>query len=128
MIVGVAALVAIAAAIDDLMPGADHVAVVAILGLAMGIQTSATRHAAVADMTMPAATMVLHGLAHDSRLAGGTAERTWRRLGVLVGLLVGAAAGTALSGTHVWLGLASTAALILFAGLLVRTIAPSPAR
>jgi uncharacterized membrane protein YoaK (UPF0700 family) len=124
-LVGVSLLVGIAALLDAAATGEATLGVVAILSLAMGLQTSATRHAGVPDMTMPAATMVLHGLAHDSRLAGGTATRAWRRIGVLACLLVGAAAGTLLSERHVWIGLASAAALILGSGLLLRT---SPTR
>ena len=120
VLIGVALLVGAAAALDGLRPMPGSFGVIAVLGVAMGLQTSATRHAAVADMTMPAATMILHGLAHDSRLAGGKADRAWRRLGVLAGLLAGAAAGAALSGWRVWLGLAGTAALILAAGALLR--------
>ncbi len=119
VLVGVAVLVAIAAAMQAFVPAALF-GVVAILSLAMGLQTSATRHASVSDMTMPAATMILHGLAHDSRMAGGTADRAWRRVGILVGLLAGAAGGAVLSAVQVWPGLAATAGLILGAGLLLR--------
>ena len=64
--------------------------------------------------------MILHGLAHDSHLAGGKADRAWLRLGVLVGLLIGAGAGAALLRWQVWPGLAATASLLAAAGLLLR--------
>jgi len=120
ILTGVALLVGAAALLQSMGGAAGDFPVIAILGLAMGLQTSATRFAAVADMSMPAATMILHGLAHDSRLAGGKAERAWRRLGILVGLVGGAAIGALLSAWHVWAGLAAVALLVLVAGLLLR--------
>ena len=120
MLFGVALLIGGATVLDAMFRSAGTLGVVALLGLAMGVQTSATRHAGVADMSMPAATMVLHGLAHDSPLAGGKWERAWRRVGVLVGLLAGAALGAVFSATHVWLGLAGVAVLIAGAGALLR--------
>ena len=119
ILMGVAVLVGLAALVQGLIGGASF-AVIAILGLAMGLQTSATRFAAVADMSMPAATMILHGLAHDSRLAGGKAERAWRRLGILVGLIGGAAIGALLSAWHVWIGLAAVALLVFVAAAVLR--------
>ena len=119
LLMGAALLVAIAAALEGTALVTSPLGLIAILSFAMGLQTSATRHAGVPDMSLPAATMVLHGLAHDSRLAGGKADRVWRRVGVLAGLLSGAVAGAALSEQHVWIGLATTAALIFAAGVLL---------
>ena len=115
-----AALVALAAAVDAIPLDLDrHLAVIAVLAFAMGLQTSATRHAGVTDMAMPAATMILHGLAHDSHLAGGRAERVWRRGGVLTGLLAGAAVDAALSSLSVPLGLFATALVAACGGLVL---------
>ena len=125
VLLGVALLIGAAAVLQGGAGGEAAFGVVAMLGLAMGLQTSATRHAEVPDMALPAATMILHGLAHDSRLAGGGAERTWRRIGVLAALLGGAAAGTALSRWQVWSGLAATAALNGAAGLLLQAAGPA---
>ena len=116
-----AALVALAAAVEAVAPDLGrHFTVIAVLAFAMGLQTSATRHAGVTDMAMPAATMILHGLAHDSRLAGGLAERVWRRVGVLTGLLAGAALGAALSNRSVPLSLFATALVAAGGGLVLR--------
>ncbi|MGI3899210.1 MAG: YoaK family protein [Janthinobacterium lividum] len=116
-----AALVALAAAVDAaVLDPNHHFAVIAMLAFAMGLQTSATRHAGVTDMAMPAATMILHGLAHDSHLAGGRAERVWRRVGVLTGLLAGAAVGAALSNRSVPLSLLATALVAAGGGLVLR--------
>lgn len=121
VLTGVAVLIGAAALFHGAGGEATDYPVIAILGLAMGLQTSATRFAAVADMSMPAATMILHGLAHDSRLAGGKAERAWRRLGILVGLIGGGALGAALSAWRVWPALAAVALLVLAAAVLLRT-------
>lgn len=115
----VAALMGLAALIDFLGHGTFVRTTVAVLGFAMGLQTSASRHAAVADMAIPAATMVLHGLAHDSRLAGGAGERTWRRLGILAGLMFGATAGAVMSLYAPSLGLAICALLVCSSGVLL---------
>ena len=120
-----ATLVALAAAVDATAPDLGRpVVVIAVLAFAMGLQTSATRHAGVTDMAMPAATMILHGLAHDSHLAGGQAERVWRRVGVLTGLLAGAAVGAALSNLSVPLSLLATALVAAGGGLVLRWSAP----
>lgn len=104
VLLGVALLIGVAAVLEGVAGASAAFGVVALLGLAMGLQTSATRHAGVPDMALPAATMILHGLAYDSRLAGGGAERTWRRLGVLAALLGGhravALAGLGGAGGH----------------------------
>ena len=89
----------------------------ALIAIAMGSQTSASRHLAVPDMVLPLATLAVHGLAHDSRLAGGREERTPRRLGIVCALLLGAAAGAALSVYSVWPGLVLAAALLALAGI-----------
>src|SRR5262249_49668214 len=94
-----------------------HWTAAALIAIAMGSQTSASRHLAVPDMVLPLATLAVHGLAHDSRLAGGREERTPRRLGIVCALLLGAAAGAALSVYSVWPGLLLAAALLALAGI-----------
>jgi hypothetical protein len=68
-------------------------------------------------MVLPLATLAVHGLAHDSRLAGGREERTLRCLGIVFGLLLGAGAGAVLSAYSVWPGLLLAAALLAVAGI-----------
>lgn len=121
ILTGVAVLIGVSGILQGLNSGSGNFPIIAILGLAMGLQTSATRFAAIADMSMPAATMILHGIAYDSRMAGGKSERAWRRLGILVGLVGGAAIGALLSAWHVWAALAAVAGLVLVAALLLRT-------
>jgi uncharacterized membrane protein YoaK (UPF0700 family) len=102
---------------------AFHWTAAALIAIAMGSQTSASRHLAVPDMVLPLATLAVHGLAHDSRLAGGREERTPRRLGIVCALLLGAAAGAALSAYSVWPGLLLAAALLALAGIFALRIA-----
>jgi Protein of unknown function (DUF1275) len=106
--------------------------VAALVIAVLGIETppfrwaaiaSASRHLAVPDMVLPLATLAVHGLAHDSRLAGGREERTPRRLGIVCALLLGAAAGAALSAYSVWPGLLLAAALLALAGIFALRIA-----
>ena len=54
ILLAVASLVAAAAALEGARPGSATLGVIAVLSLAMGLQTSATRHAGVPDMSMPA--------------------------------------------------------------------------
>jgi uncharacterized membrane protein YoaK (UPF0700 family) len=95
--------------------------VLALVGVAMGAQIGATKRLNVADMTLPAATGIIHGLMHDSRAAGGTPQRTWRRLGVVLALALGAAAG---AGVGHW----SVPAAILLAALIVLGVAVAARR
>ena len=99
-------------------------AAVALVAVAMGSQTSVSRHLAVPDMVLPLATLAVHGLAP----AGQTAveERTLRRLGIVFGLLLGAAAGAALSAYSVWPGLLLAAALLVLAAIFALRTAAEP--
>lgn len=90
-----------------------------ILAVAMGLQTSATRHAQVTDLTLPAATMLLHGLMHDSRLAGGPAKGAWRRLAAILALFGGAVLGALISSLSVPIAIALVGLLVGSAGCLL---------
>ncbi|MFF7468827.1 DUF1275 family protein [Streptomyces sp. NPDC008092] len=67
---------------------------IALLGLAMGIQNATARALAVPDLTTTVLTMTVTGIAADSRAAGGHGGRTGRRalsvLAMFAGALVGA--------------------------------------
>ncbi len=115
----VALLVAAAAALQGFVAGASVLATVALLGFAMGLQMSATRHAGVVDMTMPAVTMVLHGLAHDSRWAGGDAARSRPRMAILASLFSGAIVGILIANYHIWLAFCTSSSLIGIASALL---------
>ncbi|MBB2155203.1 DUF1275 domain-containing protein [Gluconacetobacter diazotrophicus] len=96
-----------------------HFMTLVILAIAMGLQTSATRHAQVTDLTLPAATMLLHGLVHDSRLAGGPSRGAWRRLAAILGLFGGAVLGTFVSSVSVAGAIAMVGVTIGCAGFLL---------
>jgi uncharacterized membrane protein YoaK (UPF0700 family) len=91
---------------------------IALLGLAMGSQMSATRHVNVLDLVIPAATSIVHGLAHDSWLAGGQFLRGYRRAGVVLALLTGAAAGAGLAALAPWVALLLAMSLLALATVL----------
>jgi uncharacterized membrane protein YoaK (UPF0700 family) len=123
----VAVLVSLASlvtAIGGIADTAPRYTTIVLLATGMGIQVAATRHRAIPDMTMPAATMVIHGLAYDSPIAGGGAERYLRRFGVVIALMAGAACGAVIATWHVWAGLLLGAALIAAAALLILKLVP----
>jgi uncharacterized membrane protein YoaK (UPF0700 family) len=69
---------------------------VAILATALGIQNSTVRHFGVPDLTTTVLSLTLTGLAADSALVGGSGSRPVRRLGSILAMLGGAAAGAEL--------------------------------
>ncbi|MET4135344.1 YoaK family protein [Pseudarthrobacter sp. PvP090] len=104
--------------------------ITAALALAMGLQAATARHLSVKDVTTVVVTSTLTGLAADSRLGGGTGAHWGRRLGAVVLILVGAAAGAALLQVHVGLGVLLTALLSLgvaVTGGIARRRTSSPA-
>jgi uncharacterized membrane protein YoaK (UPF0700 family) len=107
----------------DVAVPAVHYGAIVLLGLAMGIQIAGSRQAAVLDMTIPAATMILHGLFFDCGIAGGKGDRQGRRLSVIVALVIGAGIGAALSLWHVWAGLLFGALLLAAATIATYAVA-----
>ncbi|MGY2743455.1 DUF1275 family protein [Arthrobacter sp. UYCu723] len=79
----------------------------------MGVQAATARHLSVNDATTVVVTSTLTGLAADSRLGGGTGAHRGRRLGSVVLILAGAAAGAPLLHVHVGLGVLLTAVLTI---------------
>ncbi|MEU9449068.1 YoaK family protein [Streptomyces sp. NPDC048277] len=69
---------------------------IALLGLAMGVQNAAARALAVPDLTTTVLTLTITGMAADSRAAGGKGGKAGRRalsaLAMFTGGLVGAIA------------------------------------
>jgi uncharacterized membrane protein YoaK (UPF0700 family) len=119
---GLLAELAVMAVVVALMaftrPTADSVAravVCVVLALAMGLQTGLARYIAIPDVNTTVATMTLHGLAADSRLAGGDSARWRRRASVVGALFAGAAAGVALDEVVPWGGAALATALVALA-------------
>jgi uncharacterized membrane protein YoaK (UPF0700 family) len=95
--VGPVLLAAIVAAIagQPVSDGARY-ALIAPLGIAMGIQNATARRLAVPDLTTTVLTLTLTGVAADSRLAGGPGGHPARRLIAVAAMLLGALAGALL--------------------------------
>lgn len=75
---------------------ADLAALIALLGLAMGMQNATARALAVPDLTTTVLTLTITGISADSTAAGGPGSRAGRRLVSIVGMFAGALAGAAL--------------------------------
>lgn len=108
---GTLALGLVVAVADDLSQPAV-VTVTTLLGAAMGLQASAARQVAVADVTTVVVTSTLTALASQSRIAGGSGERSGRRALAAVAILLGAALGAALLKIGVAAGLLVAGALM----------------
>jgi uncharacterized membrane protein YoaK (UPF0700 family) len=93
--------------------GPSRLALLALLGIAMGVQNATARRLAIPDLTTTVLTQTLTGLAAESPLAGGANPRPLRRTTAVVAMLTGALVGGALV-THVGLPvcLAVTAVLL----------------
>jgi uncharacterized membrane protein YoaK (UPF0700 family) len=70
--------------------------VIALTAVAMGLRNATIRHLAEPDLTTTVLTLTLTGLAADSSLVGGTNPRPVRRVGAVVAMVAGAAAGAAM--------------------------------
>jgi uncharacterized membrane protein YoaK (UPF0700 family) len=79
--------------------------------LAMGMRNAAVRKLGVADLTTTVLTLTITGLAADSSFAGGSNPRWQRRLGSIVAMFAGAAAGALLIRRSVFAALAMAVAI-----------------
>jgi uncharacterized membrane protein YoaK (UPF0700 family) len=77
--------------------GPSRLALLALLGIAMGLQNATARRLAIPDLTTTVLTQTLTGLAAESPLAGGVNPRPMRRTAAVVAMLGGALAGGALT-------------------------------
>jgi uncharacterized membrane protein YoaK (UPF0700 family) len=93
---------------------ASRYAVIVLLAIAMGIQNTAARRLAVADLTTTVLTMTLTGIAADATLAGGHGSKFGRRALSVAAMLLGALIGGLLV-----LKVDNPAPLALAVGLLV---------
>ncbi len=71
-------------------------AVIALLAGAMGLRTAVVRSLGIPDLRTTVLTLTLTGLAAESRVGGGTGERTRVRLGAAAALFGGALIGALL--------------------------------
>jgi uncharacterized membrane protein YoaK (UPF0700 family) len=110
-----AVIIAIVAVLNglDLIPlhGSPHVAAIAPLGIALGLQTTTIRHLGVRDLLTTVLTMAMTGVIADSAIAGGRSARVHRRLGSIVCMAAGAALGALLIRLSAAVALGLTAAL-----------------
>jgi uncharacterized membrane protein YoaK (UPF0700 family) len=78
-------------------PGAGYrYALIALLGLSMGIQNAAARTLAVPDLTTTVLTLTLTGIAADSSFGDGKGSKAGRRLVPVLTMLVGGLVGAML--------------------------------
>jgi uncharacterized membrane protein YoaK (UPF0700 family) len=92
----VAAAVILAAASGGTPAAGYRYALIATLGICMGIQNAAARAIAVPDLTTTVLTLTITGIAADSTLAGGDGSKAGRRLAPVTVMLAGALLGAAL--------------------------------
>jgi uncharacterized membrane protein YoaK (UPF0700 family) len=98
---GIGAALTAAVVVVEIVAASQDRVVVALLAIAMGMQNAAARHLAVPDLPTTVATMNLTGLVAQSRPAGGSSPRLWRRLGAVLTIVAGAVVGAVLL---TWLG------------------------
>jgi uncharacterized membrane protein YoaK (UPF0700 family) len=77
--------------------GPSRLGLLALIGVAMGMQNATVRHLGIPDLTTTVLTQALTGLAAESSFAGGSHPRQVRRLAAVVAMLVGALVGGALT-------------------------------
>ncbi|HWC75488.1 MAG TPA: YoaK family protein [Gemmatimonadales bacterium] len=95
---------------------------IALTAVAMGVRNATARRIAVPDLTTTVLTLTITGLGADSWLAGGSSPRLGRRLGAVIAMLAGAAAGALLVlALGVVVPLAASSALTLIAAGLYFT-------
>jgi uncharacterized membrane protein YoaK (UPF0700 family) len=116
VVIGAAAAVAGLAGIH----GAARYVVIAVLALAMGIQTDAIRFLHVPEIPLAAATLATVGVV--VRLTGEHGERSalFKRAGVVAAILIGAIIGAGLSRWEPWIAWAAIAVFVAGVAVLAR--------
>jgi uncharacterized membrane protein YoaK (UPF0700 family) len=92
----VATAVVLTAAVGDPTLGAPRYVLIALLGLAMGIQNAAARRIAVPDLTTTVLTLTIVGMSADGLFGGGPNSKVGRRLLSVLAMFLGALAGSLL--------------------------------
>ena len=121
-LIPLAAALVVSVVAADPSHGTTRFALVVLLALAMGLQNATARALAVPDATTTVLTLTLTGLAADSRLAGGEAPRTGRRVASVLAMLAGAFLGAvlALHADPAWALVAATALSLGGAAVILR--------
>ena len=96
----------------------------AALAAGFGLQNATVRRIAAADLTTTVLTLTLTGLAADSVLARGPGARPHRRLGSILAMLAGAAAGTILLQITAPTIVIALATILVIAAAALLTAAP----
>ena len=91
---------------------------IALLGLAMGVQNAAARTLAVPDLTTTVLTLTITGTGVDSRAGGGTGSKSGRRLLSVLAMFLGALLG-AVAILHGHPAVSLLCAVVLLAGAVV---------
>jgi uncharacterized membrane protein YoaK (UPF0700 family) len=95
---------------------------IAVLGIAMGIQNASARKIAVPDLTTTVLTLTITGIAADSPLAGATGTHAARRLISVTAMFLGALVGAVLV-LHVHIVYPLVIALIILAAAAITAVA-----
>jgi uncharacterized membrane protein YoaK (UPF0700 family) len=95
-----AMLIVLALVIDvvagKVVAGVAQYVLIALLGVAMGVQNAVARKIAVPDLTTTVLTLTITGISADARVTGGSGSRLGRRLLAVLTMVVGALAGALL--------------------------------
>jgi uncharacterized membrane protein YoaK (UPF0700 family) len=116
-LLGVAGLLAIGLKTPEYADTLQVSVVIAVCGVAMGLRNAIVRRLAVPDLTTTVLTLTITGLGADSSWAGGENPRWRRRVGAVLALLTGAAAGVPLTNHSAALALGSGAAISGFCAI-----------
>jgi uncharacterized membrane protein YoaK (UPF0700 family) len=76
--------------------GSNRYITVVVMAFALGIQNSTVRHFGVPDLTTTVLSLTLTALVSETTLVGGSGARPVRRLGSILAMVGGAAAGAGL--------------------------------
>ena len=120
-----ASAVALGFSSEPSSPAPQLYALIVLTALAMGIRNASVRKLGVPDLTTTVLTLTLTGRAAESTLAGGANPRWQRRVASVVAMFTGAAVGAVLVRTSVSSTLALAAAVSIFSGLGLRSVASS---
>lgn len=123
----IAASVALGFDVPTLRPTAALFAIIALTAIAMGFRNATIRQLKVPDLTTTVLTLTVTGIAADSTPAGGGNPFLARRLGAVLAIFAGAAAG-AMMVVHVGLALPLfVAGVVTLAGTLLCVRHPAAA-
>lgn len=123
----IAAVVALGFDVSSLKPTAALFAIITLTAVAMGFRNATIRQLKVPDLTTTVLTLTVTGIAADSSMAGGGNPNLARRIGAIIAIFAGAAAG-ALMVVHMGLALPLVVAgIIVLLGTLLCVRHPAAA-